>query len=138
MPKINGLEPHEIVGDVANAVPEWFEKLNIVVGLWCLGAAIMCFKSEHPELYAWLSIIVMFLILVALRRYFPPHIQELRKKKNKTDLEQVILKGCQSHFFGIKTSLLPLSLYWIGFGSLFAIASGFKGFFLTKVLPLLT
>ena len=132
-----GQRPSEIITKISNAFPVWFEKLNLVVGLTALGFAVYAFKSEHPEIYGWFFILAILVVMFALRHYFPKDLKSLRKKKDKSLLESVVLKGIESHFLSMRKSLVEAPVYWIGLGSLFSVANGFKAVFVSKVLPFL-
>lgn len=132
-----GREPNEIVEEIAGSMPIWVEKLNLVVGLSAITFSVISLNCKYTELVAWCFLGIIFLVFLAIKHYFPPHIKSLRQKKNKSELEYVILKGVEAHFFGFKNMFFSSSLYWVGICLLFAIANGAKGLFLDKVLPLL-
>ena len=138
MSTVLGRSPHEIVQEISEAMPTWVEKLNLIVGMAAITFSVIALNSKYTELVAWAFLIVTFLVVFAIQHYFPPHIKDLRKKREKSDLEYVVLKGVEAHYFGFKNTLLNLSLYWVGLCFLFAVANGFKGLFLQKILPLVS
>jgi hypothetical protein len=125
----------EFVREMAEQFPTWFEKLNLVVGMGAITFSVLCFKSDYPEIYALLSLIVVFGLMASVQHYFPPKLKHLRNKNGKTNLEIVILKGVESHYLGLSKMVFGGFIYWLGLLSLVAVASGFKTLWLSKILP---
>lgn len=137
MSKVLGKAPSDVVSEIAEAMPTWMEKLNLVVGMAAITFSVIALNSNYTEAVAWCFLGVILLVARAIEHYFPPHIKELRKKRQKSDLESIILKGVEAHYLGFRSTFSSLPLYWVGVGFLFAVASGAKGLFLQKILPLL-
>ena len=131
-------DAEEVVDEIAHAMPNWFEKLNLYVGSGAIGFSVIALNSSYTEIVAWSFFIVVFLIVMAVKHHFPPHIKELKRKHNRSNLENVVLKGVYSHFLGFRGSFFSLLLYWFGLCFLFAVANGFKVLFLQEILPLLS
>ncbi len=135
--KVLDMDVNEFVAEMEEQFPIWFEKLNLVVGLGSLGFAFVAFKSEHSELVGWFLFVIMVGVILSIRHYFPKKLKLLRKKKEKTLLEKVVLKGVESEFLGVSKFFVDGFVYWVGLFSLFAVANGFKTVLHTKILPVL-
>ncbi|WP_143247732.1 hypothetical protein [Alloalcanivorax xenomutans] len=127
----------EVIKEIGEAFPVWFEKLNLIVGLTSLTFAVLAYKSARPELFGWLLLIVIMGVVYSIRHYFPKLHRELRKKKNKSELEVVVLKSLEARYLSMSRTFIDGPIYWVGIGALFAVANGFKVFATQKLLPLL-
>lgn len=127
----------EFIEQIKKDLKIWFEKLNLVVGAVALGFASIAYKTNHSELLGWFFIAIIFAFYSSIKHYFPEDLKRLKNKKNKSEIELVVLKGVESHFLNIRKSFKEAPLLWIGIASLFAVANGFKNFFESKIIPLI-
>ncbi|MDL1971523.1 MAG: hypothetical protein LWW94_11295 [Candidatus Desulfofervidaceae bacterium] len=123
--------PQKFVENIKRKTSLWMKKLNTIIGLTSFLIALSCLGTNCPQFYAWIGISIIFILQYSIRHFFPEEIKLLRQKENKNDFEEVILKGIEAHFFGIRETFKEAPIFWIGFSFLFLVAVGF----IPKIAP---
>jgi len=118
-------DPKKFIEYIEQKISLWNRKLNEVIGVTSFGIGLACLGTKYPEVFGWLGIFFILVLQYSIRSFFPKEIKYLRNKKNKNSFEEVILKGIESHFFGLRKSFKEAPLFWIGFYFLFLVATGF-------------
>lgn len=118
--------PEDIVLKTGKKTKIWFKQLNNIIGATSFALALGCLGTNHPKIYGTISLIFIFAIVFTINNHFPSEIKELRNKKNKSDLEQVLLKGMEAHFLGFRKTLKEGIVYWVGIGFLLSVIIGLE------------
>ncbi len=127
IPNINLLysNPEKFLFELKKKISFWFEKLNDIIDITVFFIALGCLVPKHPQLYAWIGVFFILMLQSSIKNHFPKEIKYLKEKKKRTDFEEVILKGIESHFLGFRKSLYEGSIFWFGMTFLFFVATGF-------------
>lgn len=113
------------VKKVKEEVAAWRVFLNNTIGVLSFGFGLGCLGTSKPKIYALISLaFVMFLTFTGIE-LFPVTIKKLREKKNKTEIEEMWLKGLEKHFFGPRVLIMGYIVYLFGFAFLSCIAAGY-------------
>jgi len=118
-------DPQKFVKNIKRKTSLWIKELNTVIGLTSFLIALSCLGTNCPQFYAWIGIFIILLLLFSIRHFFPKEIKFLRQKKDKNDFEEIILKGIEAHFLGIRKTFKEAPIFWIGIYFLFLVAVGF-------------
>ncbi len=118
--------PVKFIDIMERETGKWFAFLNEIVGIVAFGFGLACLSLDNSQLYAWISLIFIFSIMFSAKHKFPQAVVWLRKKKNKTSYEQVILKGVESEFLGIRRSFRENVIFLFGLAFLIFVALGFN------------
>jgi len=126
---ISEMTPEEIVSDIGEKISTWFSHLNEIIGATSFALGLGCLGTAHPQIYALLSLFFVFGLIKAIARYsFPNNLKKLKDKKNKSDLEEVLLKGMESHFFNLRKTFIEAPVYWLGITFLIFVFAGLNDF----------
>ncbi len=124
--RVLGRLPEEVVEEISRNIPRWRRFVNDVIGVFSFSFAVGCLGTHHPQIYASISFVFIFVMMYTKRHLFPASIMRLREipNRDRTDMDQVLLRGAESHFLGFIRSLVEVPLYWVGLLFLFAVLSG--------------
>ena len=125
---ILGLTPYELVKNTRESIPKWFKAANEIIGLASFSFALGCLGTNHPKIYASISFLFICFLMLSIRSRFPSTLKQLRDKPDKTDLEEVFLKGMESHFLSIRITFIEAPIYWLGLVFLLSVLLGIDGF----------
>ena len=128
---------HDLVEEISRQTSGWFRKLNEAVGLTAFTLGLGCLWSEQPEFYGWVSFAFVLLLMWSLRSYFPQRVREIRNNKNRSEIEEVVAKGIEAHFFSARKTFKETPVFYVGLIFLWLVANGLHGFLNNKIFPLL-
>ena len=124
----------ELIAELREQFRVWAAFLNSGIGLMSFTLAIASLGTATPWFNALLSMILVLMIRVMGRKFFPSKIDDLRKKAKNNDKARVLLNGLQSEFLSFKALLKGYPVFLFGYLFLcFVIFSPFIGKYITVV-----
>lgn len=117
-------KPDEFIKKLKKDLDTWVEYLNDIVGALAFTLAVASLGTNHPEIIARISLAFIILIMLIRQSHFPRTLKELRRKKDKTDLEIIVQKGIEAHYFSVTTSIVNGAVYFVGIIALLIVAFG--------------
>ena len=108
-------------------VAEWFDKLNLIVApiIFAVSGTFVGLVEESA-IYGVILLIFSLSLMGYVGRYFPKTVEQLRTKENRTEREEIILKGIHGYYFFRWQQIRKCSLFWIAW--LFMTYVALKGF----------
>jgi hypothetical protein len=105
-------------------VARWQEYLNLTIGVLAFTLAITIVSLKAKVFWAWLAFVFLLLLVLPNMKWWPPTLNALKRKKDKTKQEEIIYRGLMDKFFGAKALFLNFAAYWfsltflglVGFG----------------------
>lgn len=88
--------------------------MNNTIGVFAFSFVLSCLGTANPKLYAAVSLVFLGFLTYFGNKSFPETIKQLRNK-NRTELEDIILKGIESKYFGLRNLTIKNTIFFIGF-----------------------
>lgn len=105
----------ELLDEIRDQFKLWATFLNTGVGLMSFTLAIACLGTNTPWINALLSMLIIILIRVQGKHYFPSKVEDLRRRAKEDNKAKVLLKGLESEFLSFKTLVTGYPIFLIGF-----------------------
>lgn len=110
----------KIRGEVAH----WQNFLNLTVGVLSFSIAIGVASLKAKYIWTWLSVGFLLAIVFPQMKKWPPTINSLKKKKNRTNRETILYNELMEEFFSFRAILVNFPAYWFGILTLIAVGAG--------------
>jgi hypothetical protein len=101
----------------------WRHFLNNTIGCLAWAVGIGSLALPHSQEFAALSLLFLGIVIAANPQKFPPTIRYLRGKK-RTEMEDILLRGYESKYLGIRSIFTNFPVYWVGMLFLLLVATG--------------
>ncbi len=109
---------------IETEVARWQEYLNVTIGVLAFTLAITIVSLKAKVFWAWLAFGFLILLVLPNMKRWPPTLNALKKKQNKTGPEEIIYRGLMDKFFGTRALLCNFSAYWFSLVVLLLVAFG--------------
>ena len=116
---------HEQLQKIKEEVSNWQEFLNITIGTLSFTMGLATISIEQPRFFAWVAIAFLLVLILPNFKKWPPTINGLKKKKDKTEIERIIYQGLMKEYFGLWALFRNFTAYWFGLAFLFLVATGY-------------
>jgi hypothetical protein len=114
----------EQLNKIKEEVSHWQDFLNLTVGTLSFTMGLATLSLNPSSFFAWVAVGFLLILIFPNLKKWPPTLNGLKEKKNKSERERIIYQGLMAEFFGFKALAKNFSAYWFGLVFLILVAAG--------------